>query len=193
MSNPEGESIPAENVKEGGELPPPPGAADVEAGQVRPESNFRGLSSVEKFKKDEDLMRKGVLVLICRAVALFFSFLTFMLMVTISNFSYYTAFSYVFTIALFVMVYTAVLVGIKGHEILTGQQIIKSEIGIWIEFVGDQVMALLLLSAASAGASLSPYGQAGASICMSFLTFFSLEAAALISGYNFAFHFAKLL
>jgi len=66
-----------------GAVPPPPGV-DVEGGAGRPESVFRGLSDVQQWKKD-DWMKKGMIVL--RALALLFSFLSFIIMVTLDGFN----------------------------------------------------------------------------------------------------------
>uniref|UniRef100_A0A803L355 Uncharacterized protein n=1 Tax=Chenopodium quinoa TaxID=63459 RepID=A0A803L355_CHEQI len=68
------------------EIPLPPGS-DMEDGgaKERPESHFRGLSDVQKWRK-ENWMKKGVLVLVLRAFALLFSFLSFIITVVIPNF-----------------------------------------------------------------------------------------------------------
>lgn len=47
--------------------------------------------------------------------------------------------SYGFAIALIAMVYTVVQVGIKGHELRTGNDVITPELAYWIDFIGDQV------------------------------------------------------
>ncbi|KAL2928919.1 CASP-like protein 4B3 [Bienertia sinuspersici] len=50
------------------------------------------------------------------------------------------------------MVYSATQVGIKGEELRTGKDVISPDTAVWIDFIGDQVMAYLLLSSASVGA-----------------------------------------
>ncbi|KAL9227750.1 hypothetical protein vseg_003401 [Gypsophila vaccaria] len=182
---------------EGHHLPPPPGL-DSEAGQVRPESNFRGLSDVQKWKGD--WMKKGALACIFRAVTLLYSFLAFMLVVTFPDFTTYPDYSYLFSIALVTIIYTAVWVGIKGHELRTGDVIIPHNVTLWLNFCGDQLLALMLLSSASSAASFirndeargeEVLGQGKAAVAMAFLGFFSLESAALITGYNFSIHLSN--
>ncbi|KMS94681.1 hypothetical protein BVRB_016340 [Beta vulgaris subsp. vulgaris] len=120
------------------DVPRPPGS-DVEGEDgARRESNFKGVSDVQKWK-EEDWMKKGVLALGLRACALLFSFLSFILMVVIPNFHLDQGSSFVFAIALICMVYTAIQVGIKGDELRTGRYIISPEIAVWIDFIGDQV------------------------------------------------------
>ncbi|XP_057536192.1 CASP-like protein 4B1 [Amaranthus tricolor] len=176
------------------ELTQPPGS-DVEVGSgTRPESNFRGLSDVQKWKK-EDWMKKGVLALILRSCALVFSFLAFILFATLPGFHLTESMSYGFAIALIAMVYTVVQVGIKGHELRTGNDVITPELAYWIDFIGDQVLAYMLFSSASVGAAITnparklayrdpTLDHIAAAISMSFLAFFSLASAALISSYH---------
>ncbi|XP_021761000.1 CASP-like protein 4B1 [Chenopodium quinoa] len=177
------------------EIPLPPGS-DMEDGGAkgRPESHFRGLSDVQKWRK-EDWMKKGVLVLVLRAFALLFSFLSFIIMVVIPNFQLSEPNSYVFSIALITMVYTAIQVGIKGHELRIGKDIISSDVVVWIDFIGDQVMTYMLLSSASTGAMntnlarnmgyVNPIVEKeSTAVAMAFLAFFSLASASLISGYH---------
>lgn len=178
----------------GGPIPPPPGA-DMEGGTGRPESVFRGLSDVQQWKKD-DWMKKGMIVL--RALALLFSFLSFIVMVALDGFDNYESLNYVLAIAIIAMVYTAVQTGIKVHELRTGKSVIPPEVATWFDFSLDQIMAYMLLSSASAAtaivnairkswwASDTGIHHASAAISMSYLAFFSLAPAALISGYYLA-------
>ncbi|KNA21470.1 hypothetical protein SOVF_042750 [Spinacia oleracea] len=178
------------------EIPRPPGSDDLEDGakEVRPESHFRGLSDVQQWRK-EDWMKKGVLVLVLRACALLFSFLAFIIVAVVPGFHLVESTSYLFAIALITMVYTASQVGIKGHELRTGKDVISSDIVVWIDFIGDQVMAYMLISAASTGGmSTSAMRNMGyinpivekesAAVAMCFLAFFSVASASLISGYH---------
>ncbi|KAL9227752.1 hypothetical protein vseg_003403 [Gypsophila vaccaria] len=109
--------------------------------------------------------------------------------------------SYVFAIVLVVIVYTAVFVGIHGHEVRTGEVVIPPKVAVWMNFLGDQILALMLLSAGSAGAEAatalrqmyvgSAVDQATAAVAMAFIAFIALEPAALISTYNFSVYLSK--
>ncbi|KAH9614512.1 hypothetical protein KSS87_023106 [Heliosperma pusillum] len=167
-----------------GAVPPSP-AADVEAGVA----------------VKECWVKKKAVTLILRASALLFSVISFMLMVTVTDFTNYSALCYVFTIVLVVMIYTAVFVGIHGHEVRTGEVVIPPKVAVWMNFIGDQILALMLLSAGSAGAEtvtalrqdyVGPaVDQLTASVAMTFLLFLALEPAALISTYNFSIYISK--
>ncbi|KAK9723609.1 hypothetical protein RND81_05G011900 [Saponaria officinalis] len=163
----------------------PSHAVDVEAGAVTKEC----------------WVKKKPVVLILRASALLFSVISFLLMVTVSDFTNYSALCYVFAITLVVIVYTAVFVGIHGHEVRTGEVVIPSKVAVWMNFLGDQLLALMLLSAGSASAEAatalrqayvgSGVDQVTASVAMAFITFAALETAALISTYNFSIYISK--
>ncbi|XP_021731298.1 CASP-like protein 4B1 [Chenopodium quinoa] len=176
-----------------GTLPRPPGN-DVEGGaRVRPEANTgpAGSSDGKKMKGD----RLKLWAFIFRACALAVSLLSFILMVAVTDFYLYSGFSYVLGIAIIVMVYTAVQVGIKGHELRTKKDVISPKIAIWIDFCGDQFLAYMIFSSGSAGATMSIslsndfYTNSGlqlvaASVSMSVLAFIFLAPAALLSSYR---------
>ncbi|XP_021731295.1 CASP-like protein 4B1 [Chenopodium quinoa] len=93
------------------------------------------------------------------------------------------------------MVYTAIQVGIKGHELRTEKDIISPDVVVWIDFIGDQVMTYMLLSSASTGAMSTNLARnmgyvnpivekESTAVAMAFLAFFSLASASLISGYH---------
>ncbi|KNA05126.1 hypothetical protein SOVF_193230 [Spinacia oleracea] len=165
-------------------LPPPPGG-DVE------NTPTAGSLDGKKLMKGDRLKLWGF---IFRACAMAVSLLSFILMVAVSDFYLYAGFSYVLGIAIIVMVYTTVQVGIKGHELRTKKDVIPPNIAIWIDFCGDQVLAYMIFSSASSGATTSislgtVYMSSGlqlvaASVSMSVLAFLFLAPAALLSAYR---------
>ncbi|XP_010683595.2 CASP-like protein 4B1 [Beta vulgaris subsp. vulgaris] len=171
-------------------LPRPPGT-DVEGGaRVTPESYSPGPSDGKIWKGEW----MKLWVLIFRACALAFSCLSFILMACVGDFYLYYGLSYLLGIAVIVTVYTAVQVGIKGHELRTKTDVIPRKVAIWIDFCGDQLLAYMLFSSASVGATISvalrsEYTGVGlelvaASVSMSVLAFVSLTPAALFSAYR---------
>ncbi|KAK9723607.1 hypothetical protein RND81_05G011700 [Saponaria officinalis] len=167
-----------------------------------PEKHFVGAVDVEAgAARNECWVKKKAMVLVLRASALLISFISFCVMVSVSDFTNYPALSYVFAITLVVIVYATVFVGIHGHEVRTGEVVISSKVAVWMNFLGDQLLALMLLSAGSAGAEavtalrqeyMGPgVDKVTASVAMTFITFAALEAAALISTYNFSVYISK--
>ncbi|KAL2900015.1 CASP-like protein 4B1 [Bienertia sinuspersici] len=159
--------------KEEAPIPRPPGS-DVEGGGETP-------ARPEKF---------------FRACALLFSFLSFILMAFVSDFYLYGGFSFVLGVAIVTTAYMAVQVGIKGHELRTLEVVISPRVAVWIDFCGDQFLAYMLLSSATAGATTSvglrngySYATVGlelvaASVSMSIFAFIFLAPATLFSAYR---------
>ncbi|CAO2839245.1 unnamed protein product [Amaranthus hypochondriacus] len=138
---------------------------------------------------------------ICRATALVVSFLSFILMVCVGDFTLYHGLSFVFAMAIVTLVYCGVQVGIKGHELRTKKYVISPKIAVWIDFPLDQVLAYMLFSSASVAARECSFLQisieaaggvvgsgfqlAAASTAMTFLLFLCLSFAALFSASRF--------
>ncbi|KAK7287192.1 hypothetical protein RIF29_00305 [Crotalaria pallida] len=80
------------------------------------------------------------------------------------------------------------------QELSTGKQLLKPRMGAIIDFVGDQIMAHLLISSASSAIPLTNRMREGAdniftdtssaAISMSIFAFLCLAVSALISGYK---------
>ncbi|CAO2839244.1 unnamed protein product [Amaranthus hypochondriacus] len=178
-----------QQAEERANIPRPPGR-DVEgggAGAMTPEGKER------KVAAPGDSMKKWVFV--CRACALVASFLSFILMVFVSDFTQAEGFSYLFSMAVLTTVYMAVQVGFKGHELRTKKDVIPPKVSVWIDYSGDQFLAYMLFSSASVGATTCNFirsaglegpgfGIAAASVSMSFFAFFSLAFTSIFSAYR---------
>ncbi|XP_021731297.1 CASP-like protein 4B3 [Chenopodium quinoa] len=167
------------------------GSARVRPEQVNTVSSGASNSDGQKLLKGERLKLWGFIFRICAMVV---SFLSSVLMVSVSDFHVFPGLSYVLGIAIIVVVYTTVQVGIKGHELRTKEDVIPPKAAIWIDFCGDQFLAYVLFSSSSTGATLSIILSSGvymtvglqlvaASVSMSVLTCIFLAFAALISSY----------
>ncbi|KAI6675263.1 hypothetical protein NL676_003169 [Syzygium grande] len=164
-----------------------------------------GVSSVLRRWKREDMLRKGGLA--SRGSAFLFSLLAFI--ITASNehggwrdFHKYEEYRYLLAIAVLSSLYTGIQAVRHIHQISTGNQFLQQRTSALIDFCGDQVldfsspqvMAYLLISAASAAIPMTDRMREGAddmftdssaaAIAMAFLAFFSLALSAVISGYR---------
>ncbi|KAF9599264.1 hypothetical protein IFM89_036562 [Coptis chinensis] len=169
-------------------------AADVEA---ESSSTVRVQSIVRKWKR-EDLLKKGSLVL--RGLALVFSLLSFIIMASNKhgdwkNFDRYEEYRYLVAIAILSSLYTMFQVFVQLHQLSTGKELglAPRTYGL-INFFGDQIVAYLLISAASTavprtnqmreGADNSFTDSSAASISMAFFAFFALAVSAMLSGFK---------
>jgi hypothetical protein len=109
---------------------------------------------------------------------------------------------YVLAIAIMSTVYTGGKALRQAHELLTGKRLFQQRTSALLDFFGDQIMAYLLISAASSAVTLlnlmrkaTDYiyrdsstvafvDTLAASISMAFLAFFALALSAMISGYK---------
>ncbi|KMT06639.1 hypothetical protein BVRB_7g158060 [Beta vulgaris subsp. vulgaris] len=181
--------------KRGDETLPRPPRNDVEggaAGVTTPESNSQGSLDLKKWKWD--WMKKWVLIL--RACVLAFTFIAFILMASVGDFYLYAGPSYLLGVAIIVTLYSAVQVGIKGHELRTKKDVISPKIVAWIDLCGDQFLAYMLFSSSSAGAAISIGLKSelltnvglelmAASVSMSIFAFFCMAPIALFSSCRF--------
>ncbi|KAL3531630.1 hypothetical protein ACH5RR_005151 [Cinchona calisaya] len=181
--------------------PPPSESGDVE-NQTPPavEGGPGVVSNIMRRWKREDLRKKGSLAL--RGVGLLCSLLAFIIMASNKhgdgrNFDQYEEYRYVLAIAILSTLYTGLQVFRHVHELSTGREVFSSRRNsALLDFFGDQVIAYLLISAASAAVPLTNSLREGAdniftdssasAISMEFLAFFSLAVSALISGYKLA-------
>ncbi|KAL8102126.1 CASP-like protein 4B1 [Apium graveolens] len=198
-----------EHSSENTETLPPPAppveqhqtpSADVEQGQT-PTATVVKMTKITKSWKREDLYKNGSLAL--RAMGLLFSFLALIIMATNKhygdNFTKYEEYSYLLAIAVISAIYTGGQVYLQVHEILTGVQTFSRKNMVFFNFIGDQIVAYLLISAGSAAAPVTDSDRerenssfeprsftdsAAAAIAMTFLAFFALALSALVSGYK---------
>ncbi|XP_030537350.1 CASP-like protein 4B1 [Rhodamnia argentea] len=171
--------------------PPGPGAENQTA------TEGLGVSSILRRWKREDIMRKGGLAL--RGLASLFSLLAFI--ITASNehgggedFHKYEEYRYLLAIAILSSLYTGIQAVRHVHQIFTGNRYLQQRTSALIDFCGDQVMAYLLISAASAAiprtdnvrddADDAFTDSSAAAIALAFLAFCSLALSAVISGYR---------
>ncbi|XP_047979665.1 CASP-like protein 4B1 [Salvia hispanica] len=175
---------------------PPPPAADAES-QSAPAAAAGGFSNIIQRWRREGIVKRGCVAF--RAFALLFSLLAFIIMATNQHgdgrkFDQYEEYRYVLAIAILSALYTGFQTGRHIHEIHTNKEIISRKNASIFDFIGDQIVAYLLLSAASAAVPLTNNMRRGgdniftdssaAAISMAFFAFFSLGLSALISGYK---------
>ncbi|ERM95573.1 hypothetical protein AMTRI_Chr08g165940 [Amborella trichopoda] len=186
-----------------GKLPPlSEKGTESEASTPAPatDTEIRGstaVSSILSRWEREDLIKRSGLVL--RGLALLFALLSFLIMATNQHggwmeFDHYDEYRYILGIAILACLYTACQVARDIHRLLTGKDIITRPSSFYVDFVGDQVMAYLLISACSAAIPLTNSmrknvdnlftDMSSASISMAFFAFTALAISALISGYK---------
>ncbi|WRX22812.1 Casparian strip membrane protein domain - like 10 [Theobroma cacao] len=191
MSNPD---EPTKNNHAGSPVPAETPTADVE--NPTPAAGF-GVSAITRRWKREDLLKRGSLV--ARGLALLFSLLSFIIMASNKhgdrkNFDNYEEYRYLLAIAILSTLYTGVQALRHVHEISTGKQIFERRISAMVDFLGDQVVAYLLISSASAAIPMTNRMREGqdniftdssaSAISMSVFAFLSLALSAMVSGYN---------
>ncbi|CDP19945.1 unnamed protein product [Coffea canephora] len=175
------------------------GTGDVE--NPAPAAVGAGVSNIIGRWRREDLRRKLSLGL--RGVGLVCSLLSFIIMASNQHgdgksFDEYEEYRYVLAIAILSSLYTGLQVFRQVHELSTGREAFSSRrqnVAIY-DFFGDQVVAYLLISAASSAVPLTDRVRESAdniftdssasAISMEFLAFFALALSALISGYKLA-------
>ncbi|KAK2378792.1 CASP protein 4B1 [Trifolium repens] len=147
--------------------------------------------------KMEDSLKRFSLGL--RGVALFFSLISFLLMASNNhgdwqNFDNYQEYRYLIAVSIFTSLYTGGQVYRQIHELSTGNDVFRPTMAAVIDFLGDQVMAYLLISSASTSIPLTDrmreHGDTvftdstSATITMAFFSFTFLALSAIISGYK---------
>ncbi|XP_057743701.1 CASP-like protein 4B4 [Arachis stenosperma] len=130
-----------------------------------------------------------------RGVALVFSFISFFVVVTNEHgdwkqFHKYQEYRYLLAIAILSSLYT----GIQCFRQVYGKNMIQPNIAVLVDFFGDQIMAYLLISSASAAIPITNRMREGAdnaftdtstaAISFSFFAFLCLALSAIISGYK---------
>ncbi|GLJ24232.1 hypothetical protein SUGI_0462090 [Cryptomeria japonica] len=142
--------------------------------------------------------RRQLLSFMLRCAALLFSFLSFVIMASNNQgkpglrFSDYEEYRYSLGISVIAFLYLAVQVGKGIYDIFFGNNLFSNIVFLYIDFIGDQLLAYLLMSSSSSAASLTNglrdggdtrfTDMAAASVSMSFFTFGVLAASAILSG-----------
>ncbi|KAF8397178.1 hypothetical protein HHK36_016085 [Tetracentron sinense] len=156
-----------------------------------------GVSSILQRWKREDFLKRGSLAL--RGLALLFSLLSFIIMASNKhgdwkNFDKYEEYRYCLAIAILSTFYTGGQALRQVHEFSTGKHLFSQRTSAMLEFFGDQIVAYLLMSAASAAVPLTNRMREGSdniftdssasAIGMAFLAFITLALSAMISGFK---------
>ncbi|KAL3830235.1 hypothetical protein ACJIZ3_019037 [Penstemon smallii] len=192
MTNPNDDSKSEEKVTQS--TPP---AGDLESQTTAAAAGGGGVSNIIQRWKREDLLKKGSLV--CRGLGLVFSLLAFIIMATIKHgdwkeFDKYEEYRYVLAIAILSTLYTGLQAFREFHRLSTGREMFPLQKLAFIDFFGDQVVAYLLISAASSAVPLTNRMREGSdniftdssasAISMEFFAFFALALSALVSGFK---------
>ncbi|KAH7866878.1 hypothetical protein Vadar_026245 [Vaccinium darrowii] len=185
----------------GGTVPPSaPPVGDIEY-QAETGTNV-GVTGITARERKENLIKKGSLVL--RGLCFLFSVISFSVMARNSHgflinftyyqesFNYYDEYRYLVAIGVLSAVYTIVQVVRQVHESCTRKQLFHQQTLALIDFIGDQIMAYLLLSAASSAVPRTSwsrgddefYDYSAVAVSFAFLAFFALAISALISSYR---------
>ncbi|XP_059305303.1 CASP-like protein 4B1 [Lycium ferocissimum] len=183
----------------------PPGTGDTESqtpvpgntGSETPVPGGTGVGPIVERWKREDLLKKGCMGLRC--IGLVFSLLAFIIMASNKHgdwrdFDKYEEYRYVLAIAILSTLYTGLLVLRHVHELSTNNETFSRQNLALLEFFGDQLMAYLLLSAASSAVPLTNRmrenndniftDSSASAIGMEFVAFLALAVSAIISGYK---------
>ncbi|CAK9150450.1 unnamed protein product [Ilex paraguariensis] len=173
---------------------PPTAAGDVEN---QTSGTGFGVSEIVTRWRREDVLKRGSLAL--RVFGLLFSLLAFIIMASNEHgnrkdFDKYEEYRYVLAIAILSSLYTGLQAIRQVYELWTGRQSFPRRNLALLDFFGDQIVAYLLLSSASAAVPLTNSmrenvdniftDSSAAAISMEFLAFLSLAFSALISGYK---------
>ncbi|GFY95759.1 uncharacterized protein family [Actinidia rufa] len=182
------------NIAADSPAPTAPPVSDVE--NQAPAPGY-GVPGILVRGRREDLLKRGSLAL--RGLGLLFSLLAFIIMASNKhgngrNFDKYEEYRYVLAIAILSTLYTGVQVLRQIHELSTGNLLFSRRNLALVDFFGDQVVAYLLMSAASSAVPLTNRMREGgdniftdasaAAISMEFLAFLAFAFSSLISGYK---------
>ncbi|KAI3447832.1 hypothetical protein Pfo_004497 [Paulownia fortunei] len=177
--------------------PPPQAAGDLENQTEAAGGVGGGVSNIVRRWKREDLLKRGSLAF--RSFGFVFSLLAFIIMASNKHgdwreFDKYEEYRYVLAIAILSTLYTGLQTLRQVHELSTAREILSRQNVAMIDFFGDQIVAYLLISAASSAVPLTNRMREGAdniftdssasAISMEFFAFFSLGLSALISGHK---------
>ncbi|PQQ12323.1 CASP-like protein 4B1 [Prunus yedoensis var. nudiflora] len=174
--------------------PPAALAADVENQTT---GTGLGVPGILRRWKREDSLRRGSLAL--SGLSTVSSFLAFIIMASnkhgdSEDFNQYEEYSYVLAIAILSMLYSGMQAARHVHQLYTGREVVQRRTSASADFIGDQIMAYLLISSSSSAIPLTNRlrderidvftDSSAAAISMAFLAFVALALSALISGYK---------
>ncbi|XP_059668095.1 CASP-like protein 4B1 [Cornus florida] len=194
LDNPASEKAPKSPGKP---LPSAPPSVDVENQTPATEQGGQGVTEIVRRWKREDFLKKGSLAL--RGLGLIFSLLAFIIMATNQHgdwkdFDKYEEYRYVLAIAILSSLYTGAQSFRQIHELWTAKESFSRRNMALVDFFGDQIVAYLLISAASSAVPMTNRMREGtdniftdssaAAISMEFLAFLVLAVSAIISGYK---------
>ncbi|KAL6138951.1 PREDICTED: CASP-like protein 4B1 [Fragaria vesca subsp. vesca] len=178
---------------------PPAAAADVESqseaatGHARAAGSGFGVAGIIRRWKRNDLVKKGGVAL--RGLSLVLSLLAAIIMASNKHgdwkdFDKYEEYRYLLAIAILATLYS----GAQAFKVATGKEMFQRRTSALADFIGDQIMAYLLISSASSAIPLTNrmresqdniFTDASASaISMAFLAFVTHALLALISGHK---------
>ncbi|XP_050384408.1 CASP-like protein 4B1 [Argentina anserina] len=174
--------------------PTAPPAADVESqSEAAPAATGFGVAGIIRRWKRNDMVTKGGVAL--RGLSLVLSFLAFVIMASNKHgdwkdFDKYEEYRYLLAIAILATFYSAA----QTFKHATGKEMFQRRTSALADFIGDQIMAYLLISSASSAIPLTNrmresqdnmFTDASASaISMAFLAFVTLALLAVISGHK---------
>ncbi|KAH7667503.1 Marvel domain-containing protein [Dioscorea alata] len=179
---------------------PPSGAADLEnpvTDPAEPSSADPAVTSVVRRWRREDLTEKAGLIL--RGLGTLFSVIAFVVMASNKHgdwqdFDKYEEYRYLVAISVLAFLYSAAQLGRQVHRFSSGKDLLSPRTSVFVDFGGDQIIAYLLISAASAAIPMTNRMRQGgdnlftdassAAISMAFFAFFALALSAMLSGYK---------
>ncbi|KAJ0978341.1 hypothetical protein J5N97_013815 [Dioscorea zingiberensis] len=178
---------------------PPPAAADPEnpVADAAPSSGDAAVTSVVRRWRREDLTEKASMVL--RGLGTLFSLLAFVVMASNKHgdwrdFDKYEEYRYLVAISVLAFLYSGAQLALQVHRFSSGKELLSRRTSVKVDFAGDQIVAYLLISAASAavpktnsmreGADNIFTDASSAAISMAFFAFFALALSAMISGHK---------
>lgn len=159
----------------------------------------RVIASILSQSRREAIVRKADLGF--RVVGLVFCFISFCVMASDKSrgwaedsFQNYKEYRYCISVTVIGFVYSGFQAYVQAQHVITGKHVFRHHLRHHFDFILDQVLAYLLMSASSSAATRTEYWilnwgeddfpkMAKASIGMSFLAFIAFAFNALISGY----------
>ncbi|XP_027337260.1 CASP-like protein 4B4 [Abrus precatorius] len=175
----------------------PEPSVDPNAPRTGARGSGASAAGVLQLWKRKDMLKRGSLGF--RGIALFFSLISFILVASNNHgdwkeFDKYQEYRYLLAVAIISSLYTGVQVFRQVHELSIGKSLLQPRISGLIDFVGDQVVAYLLISSASSAIPITDRmretvdniftDSSAAAICFSFFAFLCVALSAVISGHN---------
>lgn len=167
------------------------------SGEIHAPGTGGGTTGILRRWKREDMLRRGSLGL--RGLALFLSLISFIIMASNKHgdwkeFDKYQEYRYFLAVAILSSLYTGAQVFRQVHELSTRKTLIQPTTAGLIDFVGDQVVAYLLISSTSSAIPITDRmrktvdniftDSSAAAIAFSFFAFWCVALSAVISGYK---------